>query len=299
MKIYRRRNKDGTLSPKYSYDFYIKGNRYRGSCFTTKRTEAIDYAEKTRRSIIDKVVFDIKNYSFNELLTFFIKNKRSYLESLSKARKSQFKLTATLGSNFFIKKEFNKDNINKFILEIITTRKVANITLLKYINVLRIICNFATKQNELSKNPFDEIDLTDINKSKNVDRIRFLSKEEHKELFKALKDSIIIDYVEFAINTGLRQGEQLDLSWDRVDFEAKTIYIDKTKTDKPRTVILTAKALEILKNRYKQNLEKPFPFKVGKVNDNWYKALKRTYIQDFHWHDLRHTFASWCVKGLA
>lgn len=297
MKIYRRRNKDGSLSPKYSYDFYIKGTRYRGSCYTTKRNEAIDYAEKIRRSIIDKVVFDIKNPSFNELLNLFVHNKKNYLDSLDKSQKSQFKLTSRLASNFFNNQEFSKDNINKFLLEIQNTRNLSDGTLLKYIAPLKTICKFAVAQNELSKNPFNEIDLTEINKYKNKDRVRFLSKAEYKELFEVLENNIIKDYIEFSINTGLRQGEQLALTWDRIDFEAETMYINKTKTDKPRTVILTEKSLQILKNRYNKNLEKPFPFKIGKVNDNWYKILKNTTIEDFRWHDLRHTFASWAVKG--
>ncbi len=297
MKIYRRSNKDGSLSPKYSYDFYIKGTRYRGSCFTTKKTEAIIFAEKVRTDIINKVVFKIKNPSFNELLSFFVPNKRNFLESLSKSVKSQYKLTFKLADEFFLDKDFNRENINKFILDIRSTRNISNRTLLKYIDPIKAICKFALEQNEIIENPFDKIDLTEINKSKNVERIRFLSKEEHKELFEVLKNNILKDYVEFAINTGLRQGEQLDLTWDRVDFEAQSIYIDKTKTDKPRTVLLVAKSVEILKQRKEINLDKPFPFKVGKVNDNWYKILKKTKIENFHWHDLRHTFASWSVKG--
>ncbi|MHC4267939.1 MAG: tyrosine-type recombinase/integrase [Planctomycetota bacterium] len=52
--------------------------------------------------------------------------------------------------------------------------------------------------------------------------------------------------VVFGLNTGLRQNEQLSLTWSRVSVSRKTILIQETKSGKPRSIPLNQTALNVL-----------------------------------------------------
>lgn len=63
------------------------------------------------------------------------------------------------------------------------------------------------------------------------------------------------------------------------------------------SVPLSAQAMEVLQRQKGKHPVRVFTYK-GKpiVNANtraWKQALKRAGIEDFRWHDLRHTWASW------
>jgi len=49
--------------------------------------------------------------------------------------------------------------------------------------------------------------------------------------------------VVLAIETGMRFGELVSITWDNVDFASRTIYLPDTKNDYPRTVPLSTRAL--------------------------------------------------------
>ncbi|WP_232317478.1 tyrosine-type recombinase/integrase [Ralstonia insidiosa] len=67
----------------------------------------------------------------------------------------------------------------------------------------------------------------------------------------------------FAVETGMRRGEVLAVDWEYIDFRRRTAYIPKTKTDTPRTVPLSSKALAILQNRQDAGEGVPFAMQEG------------------------------------
>ncbi|MFL1781268.1 Site-specific integrase [Candidatus Hepatincolaceae symbiont of Richtersius coronifer] len=84
--------------------------------------------------------------------------------------------------------------------------------------------------------------------------------------------------------------------WNEVNFENKDIYIKTSKTGEAGSVPLSPIALKILLERSKLNLPKPF----NRIID--FAKFKRTLAEasiskEFRWHDLRHTCASWLIKG--
>ena len=97
----------------------------------------------------------------------------------------------------------------------------------------------------------------------------------------------------------MRRGELLNTRWADVDEVDQYIFIMKTKNDKPRLIPLTVRALEILK-RLRQDApddELIFdPKRTGRKRRQlmlcFERAVEAAGLGDFHFHDLRHTFAT-------
>jgi integrase len=132
-------------------------------------------------------------------------------------------------------------------------------------------------------------------------RVRWLSPEEAARLITELPTHLA-DMAAFALATGLRQRNVSYLKWGNVSLERGTAWVDAqaSKSRKAITVPLNEDAMRVLKRRIGQHPEYVFTFKdkpVAKTSTQaWYKALKRAGIEDFRWHDLRHTWASWHVQ---
>lgn len=236
-----------------------------------------------------------KKFVLIDVIDYF--EKSNQIKCYSKSRKYLYERTIKYLRIFFKNKEFNLANLYLWIdyIESLSKRKkLSGSQLRKYIYCVTVIINFSYKKHRISYNPIQNIDKSFLPKEKNVER--FLSKDELIRLTKVLKNyQDVEDYIIFAINTGLRQGEQLKLSWDRIDLENNEIYLTETKTDRNRMVLLCNKSKSILENR--RELERPFNMKVSNLNYRWQKVLNEAEINNFRWHDLRHTFASWIVKG--
>jgi integrase len=134
-------------------------------------------------------------------------------------------------------------------------------------------------------------------------RIRFLSDEERARLLKTCKESsnpYLYPVVVLALSTGMRQGEIMGLTWDVVDLHKGRAVLHETKNGESRPVAITGHALELLKElskvrRIDSKLLFPSREKAQKPMDlrsPWEAAVKRAELEDFHFHDLRHTAAS-------
>jgi integrase len=107
------------------------------------------------------------------------------------------------------------------------------------------------------------------------------------------------DVVTFALATGLRQSNVLGLEWSHVDLDAGHAWVDadQSKNGKPIAVPLNVTALEVLRRQLGKHARRVFTY-AGKplANANtraWRRALKRAGIENFRWHDTRHTWATW------
>lgn len=138
-------------------------------------------------------------------------------------------------------------------------------------------------------------------------RVRFLSEEERTELLKACRESensYLYPVVVLALSTGARRGEILSLKRDQVDTERGRITLYETKNNEVRSIPLTGHALDLTRDLLKVkhlSTDLLFPGKDKEkpvdIRDPWEKALKKAKLEDFRFHDLRHTTASYLAMN--
>lgn len=95
--------------------------------------------------------------------------------------------------------------------------------------------------------------------------------------------------VEFALESGMRRGEMLALTWANVDLINRTAFLPLTKNGESRTVPLSSKAILILESLPRSITGAVFLIKPEAVAAAFIKATRRAGVKDFHFHDLRHT----------
>lgn len=134
-----------------------------------------------------------------------------------------------------------------------------------------------------------------------IRRIRFLTRDEAQQLLAALPKHLA-DMAAFSLATGLRRGNVTGLQWSQVDLVKRLAWIhpDQAKARKAIAVPLNAEAVVIIRQRLGEHPTHVFSFRGNPITQvstkAWYAALEKAGIDDFRWHDLRHTWASWHVQ---
>ncbi|AEJ02495.1 integrase family protein [Nitrosomonas sp. Is79A3] len=143
-------------------------------------------------------------------------------------------------------------------------------------------------------------------------RVRFLSDDERIRLLKICKESsnpYLYVVVVLALSTGMRQGEIMGLTWDVIDLNQGRAILHETKNGERRAVAITGHALELIKElskvrRIDSNLLFPSkenapqkPQKPMDLRSPWETAVKKAELQDFKFHDLRHSAASYLAMN--
>ena len=133
-------------------------------------------------------------------------------------------------------------------------------------------------------------------------RIRYLTHSEADRLLAELPQHLR-DMAAFSLTSGLRAANVTGLRWSAVDLDRRLAWVhpDEAKARKAIPVPLNGEAMAILQKQIGKHREIVFTFKGKRVEQvspaAWYKALGRAGIDNFRWHDLRHTWASWHVLG--
>ena len=135
-------------------------------------------------------------------------------------------------------------------------------------------------------------------------RLRFLSDEERVKLLEACKNNRspnLYPIVVLTLSTGMRKGEVISLRWSQVNLTLGVIILDNTKNGERRRV--PVRGLELLKQHGKLrrlDTDLVFPGKHTSRTGSpfelimyWREALEAANVKNFHFHDLRHSRASY------
>ena len=147
-----------------------------------------------------------------------------------------------------------------------------------------------------------------IEKAREADgRERFLADDELDRLLKATaksKDPYLDITVKLALTTGGRYSEVLGLTWSNVSIERESVTFRNTKNKESRTVPLVDPALSAVTRLHatrRQDTDLLFPWskpdQPKNIRRGWHNALEAARIENFTFHDLRHTCASYLAMN--
>jgi len=179
--------------------------------------------------------------------------------------------------------------------------KAAPATINKELQLVRHAFNVAMREWEWCReNPMHRVSMEPVRNE--VDR--WLTANEEERLV-ASSSPWLREIIGFALNTGMRQGEILNLQWQDVDFVRGVLMVMQSKNGTRRTIPLNATVYELLAARQATTGAAHGPvFRTPLGNELHVRYLVREFcdardragIPDFRFHDMRHTFATRLVQ---
>ena len=182
--------------------------------------------------------------------------------------------------------------------------KRSNATCNRYHAALSAVYQHAFKQRWgwVKRNPCREVLRGEESRGRN----RWLGDDERDRLLAACRKSEwpgLYPLVMLALSTGARRGELIGLCWQDVDLQAGRAILRDSKNREPRVLPLVKparEALAIMPRRIGSDLLFPAltdPTKPASIYRPWYEALREAGIEDFRFHDLRHSCASYLAMN--
>jgi len=265
------------------------GKRVRKSSGTEDRAEAEAFLAKIKLDAYREVHFGVKPHrSWQEAVVRYLEIKAT-LKSYRDVKRICFYLHPYLGT--LMLNQINGDVIWSVVQgELKKGNKPATVN--RYLATIRNLLRTARDEWQW----LDHIPKIRL-LSGEVERDRWLTKEEAIELL-AVCPPHLAAVVNFALATGCRAREILGLEWSRVDLSRHTAWLNQTKNGTPRGVPLNRNAVAVLQDQVGKHSKFCFtyngePIRYNITNHAWNTALKKAGLEDFRFHDLRHTWASW------
>jgi len=309
--IRKRENKSGDIS--YRVEVRLKGFPPQRATFK-RLTDAKKWVQQTESAIRERRYFKTTE-ALKHTLSDAIKR---YRESVLLHKKDQRKQKAQL--NWWDNElgAFTLADVSPALIaaardKLSTDRAPA--TVVRYLAALSHVFTITINEWEwIEDNPIKK-----VRKPKEPrGRVRFLSEDEdlpngtlikgeRTRLLSACKESKCADLypvVILALSTGMRQGEIMGLRWPDIDLKQERIILHETKNGERRSVPLIGYAKNILEERSKVrqfDTNLVFPGKKHQsptfIRTPWNAAVKAAEIENFRFHDLRHSAASYMLMS--
>jgi integrase len=311
--IQKRETETGTAS--YRVMIRLKGYPPESATFD-RLTDARTWASKTESNMKAGRHFgESKRHTLGELVKIYSAKTAPTLKSWrERARHLAYWLDAfgdcQLDAVTPARIGIERDKLAAVVTDKNTPR--AGATVVRYLASLSGCLAYAVRELQwLERNPIERVSKP----KESAGRVRYLSDEERTNLLKSCHESSNPDLytaVVLSLTTGGRQAEIMGLRWNQIDFKTRAITLraGETKNDEARTLPLVGQALDLLQARAKVRKlhdDRVFPTTerakkstMLNLRSPWMKALKAAEIEDFHWHDLRHTAASYlAMQGVS
>lgn len=284
MSLYKRKD-----SPYWWVKLSHNGRSIQKSTGTSERIKAREYHDKLKAQLWDITRLGTKpSHTWEEAVIRWL-DEKSHKASIEGDRRNLRWLHSHLSG-------LNLADIDRDLVDRITqVRKrsgVSNATTNRMLALLRSILRAAENDWEwLDKSP--KVRLLPESQG----RVRYLTTDELAKLIFELP-AHLKPMVAFSIFTGARQRNVRELKWSQVDLQRKIAWIhpDEAKARKGIPLPLTDEAVAVLSEQIGKHPEHVFTYRSQPIryvhNTGWRTALKRAGIENFRWHDLRHTWAT-------
>ena len=265
------------------------GKRVRQSAGTEIREDAEAYLAKLKLDAYRETYFGIKpQRSWQEAVVRYLELKRGLRSFTDVQRICRF-LDPYLGSMML--NQINGDAVWS-IVQGETKRGNKPATVNRTLSTMRALLRMARDEWQWIDN-FPKIRML----AGEVERDRWLLREEAERLIRVCPAHLAA-LVRYALATGCRASEITGLEWNRVDLDRKTAWLNHTKNGTPRGVPLNEDAIEVLREQIGKSLTHCFTYEGNPIrwqitNTAWHTAIAAAGIENFRFHDLRHTWASW------
>lgn len=290
MSLYKRED-----SPNWWVDISIKGRkRVQKSTGIADEVKAREYHAKLEASLWEQERLGVKpRHSWNEAVVRYLA-ETSYKAS-QVSDKTHLRWLDRFLSGVML------DAINRDLLDSIKAARMAegvkNSSVNRTMEVIRAVLRKAAYEWEWLDKALSIRMLPEPRR-----RVRWLTQDEANRLIAVLPVHLAA-MVRFSLETGLRRANVTGLLWSQVDLVNRKAWIhpDQAKARKAIGVPLSDEAAKVVREQIGKHLTHVFSYQgktVIQVNTTtWRKALKRVGVENFRWHDLRHTWASWHVQA--
>lgn len=184
-------------------------------------------------------------------------------------------------------------------------KEVSVITLNINLRALRSAFYYAVRWQILDSNPFTKVPLSPVPERDPI----FFSPEDFKLIVSSIKQEWFKSIVIFAACTGMRRGEIVNVRWKDIDLVQKVVRVHssstfRTKSGKRRVIPLNVIALQLLE-RLDHKTSEDYVFTIGgrRIKEMYLSRKFSRHVRrlgfpiGYHFHSLRHSFASWLVQN--
>lgn len=283
-------------SPFWHYDFQVRGFRFRASTKATAREEAELIEAKVRHDVLLEIWTGRR-----PRMTINAATSRYWLDHASSLRSAptiDYQITNLLAC---LGKETHVDEIADSAVAVMMASlrgRMADSSANRHLTLLRAVLRMARDRwrAAVTMPNFKAHYLREPEP-----RDRYLSRNDAERLIEAAAAHLKAP-IRFSLLTGVRLANCMGLDWSQVDMNGRILTFRVKSPNpggKPHTIPMSGPLLVLLANQGPKEHGPVFTFKgrpLANWNRAWKTAKRNAGIEDFRWHDLRHTAASWMVN---
>jgi len=295
------------LSKRSNGNYYIFYHQPNGkkTCISTKtnlKSEALKFLVQFENELKERQRHKLYSISLSQFINDFLKYSEtihSWNHTLS-LRTTLRQFNSHCGDILLY--DLMKENVVEFVEK--RLKSVSNYAVKRDIANLSSAFSYAISKKYLSENLCKGIKKPRITEKLPL----FFTEAEFETLIRNIDDDDLKELIIFAVHTGLRQSDLINLRWDQINFKSKTLVLNnrfsETKSRKVHSIPLSIKALQVLTDRQIKNanservfLYKGKPIKQLFISHKFKKLIKKAGLNsELKFHNLRSTFGSWLVQ---